>query len=159
MVDSGTMLVAPTTQASATTATPNNIAHMVTVSAPLHKILPNDAPSVSTANHVSFSEVMAFHATVKTIATRHTPILATHADQAIHLHKVTTRFVDDLTSTRFPMKKLNLKETMSTLTIPASSLKSLMLPACLMDVSSKVRAPLNVARPASGQISPTKPKT
>jgi len=88
--------------------------------------LPNAARSVSTASPASFNEVNAFHATIKRTVDPHHLILATHAGKANKQRIVTTRSVaDHRTLTSAPlMKKLNLKETTSVLTILTGNLKS-----------------------------------
>jgi hypothetical protein len=95
--------------------------------------LPSKAPSnavrsVPRASLTSFNEVNAFHATINRTVVPHNLILAIHAGKANKQRIVTTRSATDhrtLMSTPL-IKKLNLKETTSVLTMPTISLKSVM---------------------------------
>jgi len=86
----------------------------------------NAARSVLTASLTSFNEVNAFHATINRSVVPHNLILATHAGKANKQRIVTTRSATDhrTVMSTLLIKKLNLKETTSVLTMPTISLKS-----------------------------------
>src|SRR6266516_4138242 len=85
----------------------------------------NAARSVLTAGLTSFNEVNAFHATINRSVVPHNLILATHAGKANKQRIVTTRSATDhrTVMSTLLIKKLNLKETTSVLTMPTISLK------------------------------------
>ncbi len=99
-----------------------------TVTAPPSKAPSNAARSVSTASPASFNVVNAFQVTLSRTVVLHNLILATHAGKANKQRIVTTRSAaDHRTLMSAPlMKKLNLKETTSVLTILTRNLKSVM---------------------------------